>query len=70
MDYRTYQNRLAYLLELAERQRLRSVNEIAQRFDCSGRTVKRMLNHLREQGHDIQYDRLQKKFILKKLPLS
>jgi DeoR/GlpR family transcriptional regulator of sugar metabolism len=66
MDFRTYENRLTYLLELIEKQRLRSISEVAKKFDCSNRTVKRMLNHLREQGHDICYDRLQKKFVLKK----
>ncbi|HVX00183.1 MAG TPA: HTH domain-containing protein [Candidatus Babeliaceae bacterium] len=66
MDFRTYENRLSYILELIEKQRLRSIGDVAKRFECSNRTVKRMLTHLREQGHDIQYDRLQKKFILKK----
>jgi len=65
MDFRSYENRLKYLLELTEKQRFRSIRDVAEKFDCSSRTVKRMLNHLRDQGHDIQYDRLQKKFIIK-----
>jgi len=66
MDYRTYQKRLTYILELIEKNRFRSLETTAKRFDCSTRTVKRMLSHLRDEGHYIEYDRLQKKYILKK----
>lgn len=66
MDYRSYEKRLEYVLELIEKNRFRSVEEVAKRFACSTRTVKRMLNHLREKGHDIRYDRLQKKYFIKK----
>lgn len=66
MDYRSYQKRLAYVLELIEKNRFISLESAAGRFDCSTRTVKRMLNHLRDQGHDIRYDRHQKKYFLKK----
>lgn len=65
MDFRTYEIRLAYILELVEKKRFRSISDVAHRFGCSNRTVKRMLNHLREQGHAIEYDRLQKKFVIK-----
>jgi len=66
MDFRTYENRLSYILELIEKQRLRSIADVAKRFECSNRTVMRMINHLREQGHNIEYDRLQKKYLIKK----
>lgn len=66
MDYRSYEKRLAYVLELIEKNRFVSLESAARRFDCSTRTVKRMLNHLRDKGHDIQYDRNQKKYFLKK----
>lgn len=66
MNFRTYETRLSYLLELIEKQRFRSIAELAARFECSNRTVKRMLAHLRDQGHEIRYDRLQKKFLIKK----
>lgn len=65
MDFITYEKRLEYLMGLIEKKRLRSIVEVAQRFGCSTRTVKRMLNHLRDRGHDIQYDRLQKKYFIK-----
>jgi len=66
MDYRSYEKRLEYLLELIEKNRFRSLEATAKRFDISTRTVKRMLNHLRENGHDIQYDRQRKKYYIKK----
>jgi DeoR/GlpR family transcriptional regulator of sugar metabolism len=66
MDYRSYEKRLNYILELIEKNRFRSIADVAVRFSCSTRTVKRMLNHLRDKGHDIQYDRLQKKYFVKK----
>lgn len=66
MDYRSYEKRLEYILELIEKNRFRSVENAAIKFSCSTRTVKRMLNHLRDKGHDIQFDRLQKKYFIKK----
>jgi DeoR/GlpR family transcriptional regulator of sugar metabolism len=65
MDYRSYEKRLDYVLELINKQRFRSVDEAAIRFGCSSRTVKRMLNHLRDRGYDIQYNRLEKKYFIK-----
>ncbi|WP_143013845.1 DeoR family transcriptional regulator [Mucilaginibacter sp. OK268] len=66
MDYRSYEKRLDYILELIGKNRFRTIDDAATRFSCSTRTVKRMLNHLRDRGHDIQYDRLQKKYFIKK----
>jgi predicted DNA-binding transcriptional regulator YafY len=66
MDYRSYEKRLAYVLELIEKNRFRSLEAVAKRFGVSTRTVKRMLNHLRDQGHDLRYDRRHKKYFLKK----
>ena len=65
MDYRSYEKRLDYILELINKNRFRSLENAASRFGCSTRTIKRMLNHLREKGHDIQYDRLQRKYFIK-----
>jgi len=66
MDYRSYQKRLDYIVELINKNRFRSIEDAARRFSCSTRTIKRMLNNLREQGHQIRYDRLQKKYFIKK----
>lgn len=65
MDYRTYEQRLQHILEQIRKSRFRSLEVTAERFSCSVRTVKRMIAHLREQGHDISYDRLQKKYFIK-----
>jgi len=65
MDYRSYEKRLEYVLELISKNRFRSLEATAEKFSCSTRTIKRMLNHLRENGHDIQYDRQQKKYFIK-----
>lgn len=66
MDFLSYEKRLEYILELIEKNRFRSIASIASNFSCSTRTVKRMLSHLRETGHDIRYDRLEKKYYLRK----
>jgi DeoR/GlpR family transcriptional regulator of sugar metabolism len=64
MDYRSYEKRLDYILELIQKNRFRSLEFTAKRFDCSTRTLKRMLGHLRERGHNIVFDRRQKKYII------
>jgi DeoR/GlpR family transcriptional regulator of sugar metabolism len=66
MDYLSYEKRLEYILELIEKNRFRSIEQVAKSFNCSTRTIKRMLSHLREKGHQILYDRLEKKYHIKK----
>ncbi|WP_158829034.1 DeoR family transcriptional regulator [Mucilaginibacter lacusdianchii] len=66
MDYRSYERRLDYILELLQKGRFGTLVRAAKRFGVSTRTVKRMLVHLRERGHDIQYDRKQKNYFIKK----
>lgn len=66
MDYLAYQKRLDYILELIEKNRFRSIETVAESFGCSSRTVKRMIAHLRQNGNDIRYDRLEKKYFIKK----
>ena len=55
MDYLTYTERLEQLLEMIEKGRLFSLKQASENFGCSQRTIIRMLNALREQGHDISY---------------
>ena len=66
MDFRSYEKRLDYILELIDKNRLRSLKDAAIKFSVSTRTLKRMINHLRDKGHDIRYDRLEKKYFIKK----
>lgn len=57
--------KMFYLLELVEKGRLQSIQSIAERFGCSGRTIKRFISDMREDGHDIEYCRCRKKFVKK-----
>ncbi len=66
MNYLTYTERLNYLLEMIEKERLTSLQQAAEKFDCSKRTIIRMLNALREQGHDIYYCKITRKYFLEK----
>jgi len=66
MDYRTYAERLDYILELIQKGRFGTLEAAAKRFDVSTRTIKRMLQNLRDQGHPITYDKKLKKYMHKK----
>ncbi|HAL64648.1 MAG TPA: hypothetical protein DCP10_03640 [Bacteroidales bacterium] len=64
MDYLTYTEKLNYLLEMIEKGRLTSLQQAAEKFDCSERTIRRMINMLREQGYQIKYSRVNKKYFI------
>jgi predicted DNA-binding transcriptional regulator YafY len=66
MDYLSYEKRLTYILELINKGRFGSLEAVAKRFGCSSRTLKRMINVLREKGHPITYDRRKKKYFIDK----
>ncbi len=65
MDYLTYSTRLDYLLELIEDGKLTSPKILAEKFDCSEKTVRNMINCLREKGFEIEYNKCIKKYYLK-----
>lgn len=65
MDYITYTEKLNYLLEMIEKGRLTSLQQAAEKFDCSERTIQRMINILREQGYQIIYSKSDKKYFKK-----
>lgn len=56
--------KLEYLLEMIEKERCTSLSQIADKFEISKRTVKRMIAELREEGYVIKYCRLSGKFCL------
>jgi biotin operon repressor len=60
MDYKTYAQRLDYLKELIEKGQLSSPKDLSEKFECSERTISKMINDLRESGIEIKYSR--KKF--------
>jgi predicted DNA-binding transcriptional regulator YafY len=64
MDYITYTEKLNYLLEMIEKGRLTSLQQAAEKFDCSKRTIRRMINTLRKQGYPIKYNRVNKKYFI------
>lgn len=63
MDYILYNQRLDYIAELASKGRLFSLAQVASIFDCSERTARRMIYHLRQKGIYITYSFSLKKFI-------
>ena len=64
MNYQTYTDRLHYLKELLFRGQVRSPREIAARWGCSERTIRNMINRLREKGLKIKYSRSCRKYFL------
>jgi len=68
MDYILYDERLDYLADLASKGRLISLSQVAAKFDCSERTVSRMLYHLRCKGISIKYSFPLKKFVIDSAP--
>lgn len=66
MDYITYTARLEYLLELIEKGQCYSPTIIAQKFNCTERTVRNMINRLREKGYVIIYCKSNKKYMIEK----
>ncbi|MCF8303279.1 MAG: HTH domain-containing protein [Bacteroidales bacterium] len=66
MDYLTYSEKLNYLLEMIEKGQLFSLKQASEKFGCSQRTIIRMINTLREQGHNINYCKTTRKYFVKK----
>jgi len=66
MTFSERKNNLDYLLYLLEQNRLCSLNCVADKFGCSQRTVERMLNDLRNEGHDIRFSKQKQKYFIEK----
>ncbi|UTW62382.1 HTH domain-containing protein [bacterium SCSIO 12741] len=64
MNFRTYQYRLEYLKERLVKGQLSSPHDLADQFDCSEKTIRNMINRLREDGMDIEYDRSRRKYFV------
>jgi predicted DNA-binding transcriptional regulator YafY len=64
MDYITYYKRLQHIVMLARKQNTGTPKELADRYYISERTVKRMVNTLKQQGVNIQYNRNSKTYII------
>jgi biotin operon repressor len=64
MDYKTYAQRLDYLKELVEKGQLSSPKDLSEKFECSERTIRKMINDLRESGIEIKYSRKKFKYFI------
>lgn len=65
MDYITYAERLDYLLEMIEKERLFSPQQIASKFNCCDKTARNMINALRARGNKIEYCKTLAKYLIK-----
>lgn len=66
MTYAERKEKESHLLYLIEHKRLSSLEKVANDYECSKRTIKRMLNSLREEGYHIIYCRKSNKYLLEK----
>lgn len=66
MDHYTYWQRLEYILELIEHGRLSSPKDLVDKFDCTEKTIRKMINDLRKKGHKIKYSRSESRYVISK----
>jgi predicted DNA-binding transcriptional regulator YafY len=64
MNYLTYSKRMAYLLEIIDKGRLSSPNDLVDQFNCTEKTIRNMIASLREQGYPIRYSKKELKYVL------
>lgn len=66
MTYSERKEKEKHLLYLIQHNRLISLENLAIDFDCSVRTIKRMITNLRYEGYDIVYCRIKFSYYIKK----
>lgn len=59
-----YIQRLSYILELVRKGSLYSPYDLADKFECSEKTIRALINDLRYDGYNITYSRRLGKYIL------
>jgi predicted DNA-binding transcriptional regulator YafY len=62
MNFHERKQTLEYLLDLIEKERCFTIEFISEKFNCSVRTAKRMIAELKEEGNEIKFCRIEKKF--------
>ncbi|PCI96535.1 MAG: hypothetical protein COB15_09795 [Flavobacteriales bacterium] len=62
MNFIERKKRLDYLLEMIEKGQCISTNQLADKFNCSTRTIERMVNELRNEGINVKYCSTSKKY--------
>lgn len=65
MDYITYTERLNYLLDLIQKKRAGSPKELSEKFNCSEKTVRNMINNLRRRGYCVKFCKCEKRYVLR-----
>ena len=65
MRYLERKQKMEYLLEMIEKGRCISLKQMAEKYECSERTVARMIADLKEEGHDIYYCKSIRKYTKK-----
>lgn len=66
MNYLSYDEKLSSLAEMIEKGRLDMAQQAAEKFECSKRTIRRMINTLREQGFPVRYNKQDGKYFMEK----
>ena len=64
MTFIERKQKMEYLLYLIANGRCLSLKEISEKFECSERTIKRMVSCLKEEGNPVKYCKKLKKYIL------
>ena len=66
MTYQERKEKEKHLLYLIEHKRLCSLEKVANDFECSVRTIKRMIESLRNEDKNIRFCRKINKYFLEK----
>jgi len=64
MTFLERKHKQEYLLDLIKKGRCFSLEQTANLFECSKRTVKRMIAELREEDYNIKYSRTNMKSVI------
>ncbi len=64
MTYAERKEKENHLLYLIKYERLHSLEKVASDYNCSKRTIKRMLSNLRKEGYNIVYCKKSRKYII------
>ncbi len=64
MTRTTYYKRIPYILQLIKKGQLTSPSDLAIQFECTEKTIRNMINDLRDLGHQIKYCRKNRKYIV------
>lgn len=62
MKFTERKQKLEYLLVMIEKGRCISLQQVAEKYGCSKRTIRRMIIELKEEGHAIRYCKTTQKF--------